>query len=211
MVRQRRRTAHTMSRLQPARLAPDPARLRSRPPLLPLAPCCYLDQVVLLTGAPASAAPADPAPLQTRSADPTTAPIRAASRNSPQDWRDSPGTIYNPTPPASSRPKLNSGQIAGIVIGAVAGVLLITSLIVAGALRYKKHRAGWRKDDLNGQHSLDAAFGVSPVPSGAVPTHTAAAAEAGLGHTGSSLQYPHSPYSANGIEMQHSGDRVAHI
>lgn len=114
--------------------------------------------------------------------------------------------VYWP-PKASSAPKLNSGQIAGVVIGAVAGAVLLASLIAAAALRYKRHRSGWRKDDLNGaapgaQGTLDDAFGLTPAPS--------AAAEAGVRHNGSALQYPHSPYSSNvmgpwTVEMQNSG------
>jgi hypothetical protein len=114
--------------------------------------------------------------------------------------------VYWP-PRSSSAPNINSGQIAGIIIGAIAGAVLLASIIAAAALRYKRHRSGWRKDDLNGgatggQVHLDDAFGLAPAPS--------AAAEAGVGHNGSALQYPHSPYSSNGvgpgtIEMQNSG------
>jgi hypothetical protein len=164
----------------------------------------------MLTGAP------------DQSADPTAAsPSRADSGNTPQNYKDSVGSIYVPYPESSggsSAAKLNGGQIAGIVIGAVAGSVLIASLIAAAAIRYKKHRTGWRKDELPDHPSLDAAFGVSPMPSGAVPTHTAAAAEAGIGHNGLPLQYAHSPYSVRAagsapgaIEMQNSGERNGHI
>jgi hypothetical protein len=177
---------------------------------------------MLLSGAPPSAAPSS-----AQSADPTAAPAAAAipsradSSNTPQNYKDSLGSVYVPAPQSSggsSAPKLNGGQIAGIVVAAVAGSVLIASLIAAAAIRYKKHRAGWRKDELIEHPSLDAAFGVSPMPSGAVPTHTAAAAEAGMGHNGLPLQYAHSPYSvrASGsapgaIEMQNSGERNGHI
>lgn len=176
-------------------------------------------QVVLLTGAPATAAAEPPLEAQPQSATPP-ANRAAQTSNMPQDVSSSPGSVYVPWPQSasSSGPKLNGGQIAGIVIGAIAGAILIASLITAAAIRYKRHRAGWRKDELDGHASLDAAFGVSPMPAGAVPTHTAAAAEAGMGHNGAPLQYPHSPYSVRGaaltpgaIEMQNSGDRNGHI
>lgn len=128
------------------------------------------------------------------------------------------GTFYSsrlPQTPATSQGSsgLNGGQIAGIVIGSIAGAVLIAALTAAGVIRYRRHRAGWRKDELDGASpgQLDAAFGVNPMPTsvGAAPN---AAAEAGMGHNGAPLQYPHSPYNVRSaapgaIEMQNSGNR----
>eukprot|EP00775_Hariotina_reticulata_P004433 gene4433-4688_t len=46
--------------------------------------------------------------------------------------------------------KLGPGGIAGVTIGSVlvAGVLALAAVL--GVKRYRKHRMGWRKDDLNG-------------------------------------------------------------
>jgi hypothetical protein len=99
------------------------------------------------------------------------------------------------------------------VIGAIAGTVLLAGAVAAAAIRYKRHRSGWRKDDLNGLGpvgpDLDAALGMGHVPGGPAG---GAAAEAGMGHNGSALQYPHSPYGlrpggGSAIEMQRSVDR----
>lgn len=147
-----------------------------------------------------------------------------------QDWNSSPGSVYvpaeQPTAPsggtvsaAAGSSSLNGGQIAGIVIGAIAGAVLIAALLAAVVKRHRRHRAGWRKDDLGDHHlpttgrggagHLDAAFGLSPMPSAA---SGGAAAEAGMGHNGAPLQYPYSPYNlrpaaAFAIEMQHSAGK----
>lgn len=173
--------------------------------------------------AAAGAVPANPPPPGAPPADPATLAARSTGDGLPSDLNSSPGSTYFPnegTNSASSGPKLNGGQIAGILIGAVAGSVLIAALIAAAVKHAKRHRAGWRKDDLNGglpttgnggAGHLDAAFGLSPMPSSA-STAPGAAAEAGMGHNGAALQYPHSPYSlrpANGssIEMQNSSGR----
>jgi len=52
---------------------------------------------------------------------------------------------------SGKRDKLGPGAVAGITIASVlvAGVLLALAAVL-GVKRYKKHRMGWRKDDLNG-------------------------------------------------------------
>jgi hypothetical protein len=113
---------------------------------------------------------------------------------------------------------LNGGQIAGIVIGALAGAVLIAGAVAAAAIRYRRHRSGWRKDDLNGLGpvgpDLDAALGMGQFPGGpgAAGAGAGAAAESGMGHNGSALQNPHSPYGlrpggGSAIEMQRSVER----
>lgn len=174
-------------------------------------------QVSLLAAAgvqpPAASPKHGPAPLRTRASPAGPAPAA-------QDLNSSPGGVYVPaeqTAPSGGS-SLNGGQIAGIVIGAVAGAVLIAALLAAVVKRHRRHRAGWRKDDLgedlpttgrSGAGHLDAAFGLSPMPSIA---SGGAAAEAGMGHNGAPLQYPHSPYNlqpaaASAIEMQHSAGK----
>lgn len=132
------------------------------------------------------------------------------------------GPFYSAAPSPSSSPQsnqLNSGQIAGIVIGSVAGAFIVVALAAAAAIRYRRHRAGWRKDDLNDLHGasgqLDGAFGVTSVPtSNGANAPNAVAAEAGMSHNGAPLQYAHSPYSIRShsmLEMQNSAGRNGHI
>lgn len=175
--------------------------------------CCKL-QVSLLTAA---------------TSVPTGAPASSAVDPSVGDPN---GPFYSsmlaarspPPPPSGSSSGLNGGQIAGIVIGSIAGALLLGSLAAAGAIRYRRHRAGWRKDDLNDLNvtsggQLDGAFGVNPLPTSAgAQSNAAAAAEAGMGHTITPIHVPRSPYSmrytgnsAGAIEMQNSAGRPANI
>lgn len=126
------------------------------------------------------------------------------------------GTFYSSQspPPSQGSSGLNGGQIAGIVIGSIAGAMLVAAVTAAGVIRYRRHRAGWRKDELDGASpgQLDAAFGVNPMPTSVGAAAPNAAAEAGMGHNGAPLQYPHSPYNVRSaapgaIEMQNSAER----
>lgn len=176
-------------------------------------------QVALLSAA-TSVPPPAAGSAQAAAAVPTTRsagadPTTLSANSLPTGWNSSPGSVYVPTGTSassrSSRNSLNGGQIAGIVIGAIAGTVLLAAAVAAGVMRYKRHRSGWRKDDLNGLGpvgpNLDAALGMSHMPGAPAGGAAAAAAESGMGHNGSALQYPHSPYGlrpggGSAIEMQ---------
>jgi hypothetical protein len=64
---------------------------------------------------------------------------------------------------------LNGGAIAGIVIGSLAGAALLAGAAVFGVKRYRRHRDGWRKEEIphGPGHMVEAALGTMPVPGAA--------------------------------------------
>lgn len=61
---------------------------------------------------------------------------------------------------------LSGGAIAGIVIGSVVGAALLVGAAVLGAKKYRRHRDGWRKEEIphGPGYLVEAALGTMPVP-----------------------------------------------